>query len=576
MPRQTRRTLLTGLAAALAGCQHRSGGGSTGTDPATGTSSDDRPVSPLHRLAYTAAGAEVTGLFLGPAETLFMNVQHPSGANPAPYDRAAVGVFRCPLRDLPADFGSVQDPPGAQGRVSTAWGDYQVLAHGGDETADGGDLGVVRAPDGTALTRPDSPDCNVYVPLDNSRGSTGDTAYLYTNWETRPGAVSRLRITRSAPGEPWTVERAANLDLRGIAGTWRPCFGSRSPWGTPLLAEELYYRPTARWNGPDPGAGVERLARYLGEYPNPYRYGYAVEVTDPTSASPTPVKQYTLGRFAHENVVVLPDERTVYLSDDGTGTVLFKFVADEPGDLSAGTLSAARAAQTGSGDVASVGFDLEWLELAHATREEVAGWVADYDGVTPDDYRAGETSYLSDREVRAWARGEAADDRVAFLESRRAAAAVGATAEFRKMEGINARPNARPGDHLYLSMSAVTRTMADGVGDIQTGGNRYGAVYRMRLDADYDVHRMVPVLVGGESPTVCGGCPYDAHPDSSATCAGCAYNPQTEGGSSARLSTEYTVANPDNLVVTRDGRVVVGEDTGLKGNDAVWVYTPPE
>lgn len=596
MPRKTRRTILTGLAAALAGCQTPTppstpsgtptdGGGGTGTptDSPTDTATDTPAPEPatLNRFAITAAGAEVTGLFLGPARTLFMNVQHPSGGNPDPYDDPVVGVFSKPLRDLPRDFESVQNPAGTETSVATAWGDYQVLAAGRDETADGEQLGVAYSPDGTPLTDASMPDANVYVP-DNSAsgaggsaGSGGDAGYLFTNWETRPGMLSRLRVSRPAPGEPWTVERAENLDVRGMAGTWRNCFGTRSPWGTPLSAEELYYQHTARWNSPDPGAGVERLAAYLGAYPNPYRYGYIVEVTEPTSSSPTPVKQFAMGRANHENAVVMADERTAYLTDDGTGTVLFKFVADEPGDLSAGTLYAAKAAQEGSGDLSEVAFRIEWVELAHATRAEVESWIAEYDDVTQADYEAGATSYISDAEIQAWANGNAPDDRAAFLESRKAAAAAGATAEFRKMEGINARPGAGPGDSLYVAMSRVSRTMSDDDGDLQAPYNAYGAVYRMPIEQGYDVSYMEPAIVGGTNATVCGGCPYDARPDSSATCATCSYNPQREDTSTFRLSTDYTVANPDNVVVMDDGRVVVGEDTGLKDNDMVWVYAPP-
>src|SRR5690606_40840621 len=83
---------------------------------------------------------------------------------------------------------------------------------------------------------------------------------------------------------------------------------------------------------------------YNATFPNPYDYGYIVEITDPTGA-PTPVKHFTLGRYSHENAVVMPDQKTVYMSDDGGGVILFKFVADAAGDLSSGTLYAAAVQQ---------------------------------------------------------------------------------------------------------------------------------------------------------------------------------------------------------------------------------------
>ena len=78
-------------------------------------------------------------------------------------------------------------------------------------------------------------------------------------------------------------------------------------------------------------------------------------------------KRYAMGRFSHENAVVMPDGKTVYHGDDGTDVVFFKFVADEAGDLSAGTLSAAKVTQN---DDSSFGF--EWIELGAGNDEEIA------------------------------------------------------------------------------------------------------------------------------------------------------------------------------------------------------------
>ena len=50
---------------------------------------------------------------------------------------------------------------------------------------------------------------------------------------------------------------------------------------------------------------------------------------------------------------------TVYSGDDGTDVILSKFVADEPGDLSAGTIYAAKVTQKPDDS-----FDLQWIELA--------------------------------------------------------------------------------------------------------------------------------------------------------------------------------------------------------------------
>ncbi|MDY7082506.1 MAG: hypothetical protein SXQ77_08910, partial [Halobacteria archaeon] len=41
---------------------------------------------------------------------------------------------------------------------------------------------------------------------------------------------------------------------------------------------------------------------------------------------------------------------------------------------------------------------------------------------------------------------------------------------------------------------------------------------------------------------------------------------------------ETTIAEPDNIVVMDDGRVVIGEDSGNAGheNNMIWIYSPGE
>ncbi|EMA52783.1 MULTISPECIES: alkaline phosphatase PhoX [Halococcus] len=558
-----------------------------GRGPGGGHDHDHEDGPTLNRLATTVRGAEVTGMFLTRNGRFFFNVQHPDATNDDPYDEGTVGALTgANLHDLPSDFASVQVPDDeASGTVHTAVGRHQPLANGGDPTDDGEQFGVPYSAAGDPMTDGNTPDYNGFVPGDHP-----NEAYLFTNWETAPGMVSRLHLRMpgrrgKSTNHEWEVLGKRNIDFRDVEGTWNNCFGTVSPWGTPLTSEE--YEPDAEaWFEPDQqtyGNREETMEEYLGDFGNAYRYGYIVELEEPT-AEPEPRKHFTMGRFAHENAVVMPDRRTAYMSDDGTGTVFFKFVADEPGDLSAGTLYAARASQESGDDPAAVGFALEWIELAHGDDDEIEEWIAEYDGQDPEN----DPDYITDREIEAWANGNADDDRVAFLESRKAAAAVGATDEFRKMEGVNIKRDARPGDHLYMAMSEINETMSDEEDDVQLAGNDYGAVYRMQLDENYDVGRMEPVVTGGPDANICGGCPYDASPNSaSSVCADCSFNPNQEEasgvlgthmlGSNSAVDPENTIANPDNIVVMPDGRVIIGEDSTEASHDPpnmIWVYDP--
>lgn len=630
-----------------------------GTDP-TSSSSDSEGYDheeggpTLNRFATAIIGSEITGMFITREGRFFFNIQHPDRDLNGDDEPGIVGaVTGHNINNLPEDFPSVQIPASDDfdysemgdgipesydSTIQTAYGGYQPLMEGGADIGNGEELGIPLTPDGEIADADEyvtsKVDFNGYVPTeDNSPDDEFNEGYLFTNWETRPGMVSRMHISSQGDG-PWQKHSVENLEFRSVEGTYNNCFGTVTPWDTPLTSEENYEVPsTDQWNNPESDTSDEaiNMARYLGhepndngvydeEYPNPFRYGYIVEITDPTGDEPTPVKHFTLGRSTHENAVVMPDEKIAYTTSDGTGEGFFKFIADEPGDLSAGTLYAAKAHQKGrdltgrpGGDPSDVSFGIEWIELGHATNDQIESWIAEYDDITQADYTDGETSYISDTEVEQWANGNADDDRVAFLESTRAAGAIGATDEFRKMEGINIRRNAETGDHAYVAMSETNQTMLanerasvdnqDDEDHIRLNGDEWGVVYQMQLYDEgetydgrtashaYEIMSMDPVVVGGPNANICGGCPYDARPDSKSTvCEDCSFNPTKEseegivGKGMKQIETVFsnqfdpttTIANPDNIVVMDDGRVVIGEDSSLIGheNNMIWIYNP--
>ncbi|MCA8884853.1 MAG: DUF839 domain-containing protein [Rhodobacteraceae bacterium] len=493
----------------------------------------------LVRVLTAPLGAEITGLYIRGGD-LFANMQHPDHEIGGTFAKATVGV----ISDANFTAGEHAAPTSddAKKSVTSSLGAYQVLLQEGDH----GVVGLIKSKAGEDLLVSNDPDFNGFI-------ATGDNeGFLFTNWENRPGGMSRAALTRGADGT-WSVSDVKMLDFSAVDGTWVNCFGSVSPWNTPLTSEELYFDDTAEWNNPEYKyiEDVAVLDTYLGEgvYPNPYKYGYIVEITDPAGTA-APVKMLAMGRFSHENAVVMPDQKTAYLSDDGTGTVFFKFVADTAGDLSSGTLFAAKITQDGPSGAAAAdtALNIEWVELAHGSNAEIGGWVADYDGISMADHKAGENNYITDAEIAAWAAGEAADNRVAFLESRKAAVAKGATGEFRKMEGVNINlDGAADGSvpFMYMAMSEVSKTMSDGEGDIQLAENKCGAVYEMELDAAFNVSRMTPVVAGFgyDDANAPNACPVES------------------------------VSNPDNVVVRRDGTVLIGEDTDGHENNALWLYT---
>ncbi len=320
--------------------------------------------SELTRFATLPAGSEVTGLHVSAGGTLFMNVQHPDGVNLYPYTRGTIGV----VTGFTAgdDFEAVAVPTGNDAhKVVVAAGEYQVLARMGSpipNALDDARMGQLDMADGT-VDFCNNPDGNMYLPM-NEEGTAG---YLYTNYECQPGGLSKLYISQNEAGS-WDVIEGENVDMAAVNGTWNNCFSSVTPWNTALTSEEYPFDTIdAEWQD-----NYAAMTDYLGTQANPYDYGYPTEIM-PESIGSTVVKHYAMGRFSHENSLVMSDGQTVYQSDDGTNRILWKFVASEAGDLSAGTLYAAKVTQDGES------FNIEWIELGTGNDADIAATVAEMD-----------------------------------------------------------------------------------------------------------------------------------------------------------------------------------------------------
>lgn len=558
--RKTQLAIAIAATSLLAAC-----GGDSDNDNNAGNGGGEQPATlPLTRLATIPLGAELTGLEVTENGNAFFNIQHPADSLPDAENKAAVGAWvGANINELPAGIKPVTVPDPTSSDAETthmALGSYQVLGregynYRGDLPFGLGHITVLDKNEDSVLQSND-PDFNAWI------ADGEDSGYLFTAWEDRPGGVSRLALSKTDNG--WTVEGALNVDFSGVNGTMINCFGSVSPWGTPLTSEENYMAyevsATAQWN--QAGAGgypsyndVKNIQAYLdGTFPNPYDYGYIVELTAPTG-TPEPVKHFTTGRMAHENAIIMPDEKTVYLTSDGGFQGFFKFVADSAQDLSAGTLYAAKVTQDASSDNATTGFDIAWIELGQSDNATIETLIRSFDGLDENDFVDGDTNYLSQQQVDDYAAAYVAGgdnsalDPIAFLETNAVAMAMGATTEFNKMEGININPaGAASGDvpYMYVAMADVAGSMADDAGDIAITANRCGIVYRFDLEADFNVSRMEPAVVGG---------PYD----SGATGDKCAVD---------------SIAQPDNLYVMNDGRLLIGEDSGNHVNNMLWLYNP--
>jgi secreted PhoX family phosphatase len=311
---------------------------------------------------------------------------------------------------------------------------------------------------------------------------------------------------------------------------------------------------------------------------HPYLYGYPVEINVTDDGGYTVNKRMAMGRVAVELAYVMPDSKTVYISDDGENCGFFMFIADQANNLTAGTLYAAKWVQTSADNG---GFaNIEWISLGHATQSEIRTAAnqlnfsdifetaePNADGTAP----AGFTSinaYDGDAAAHECLKLKPGMAKIASrLETRRYAAILGATVEFRKEEGITFDPD---GKVLYVAMSEVARGMEDnkkngtdndkydkgGPNHIKLPCNECGCVYAMditndtTIGSDYVAQNMYAVVCGipteydGTSPYVNNTCDVD------------------------------NISMPDNVTfITGYKTLIIGEDTGSgHQNDAIWSY----
>lgn len=321
----------------------------------------------LKRFATVPLGAEVTGPYISSTGTLFFSNQHPADTNAEPFNLGTVVVVNG-FNANTDDFEPLAVPEGdAKLTVNVAAGTVQVIARSGDAIPgnDSQVFGGIYKVGGDLQLVSNDPDGLMWLPA-NAEGTSGT---LYINYEAIPGGVGRVDLNQTADG--WEVVGGHMVEFGAVMGTWTNCGSSVTPWNTGLTAEE--YEPIA-----SDFANVAGMDEYLGALANPYDYGWIVELA-PDGSGDVVTKHYAMGRKSEENSYVAADQKTVYFGDDGTDTMLFKFVAAEAGDLSAGTLYAAKVTQTGGTSITEHAFQLEWIELGTATNDEVYAAIRELD-----------------------------------------------------------------------------------------------------------------------------------------------------------------------------------------------------
>ncbi len=404
----------------------------------------------------------------------------------------------------------------------------------------------------------------------------GKKLFSITQFETLPAVMYLSEISQGTDGALTPISTRP-IDFSSIDGLWTPCAGSVTPWNSHLGSEE--YPPDARSieaavTYADLDKETFPFAEYFGVNTDiapleafkavfkPYKYGFPVEVAVNEAGETSAKKHYAMGRVSVELALIMPDRKTAYISDDGTNTGLYRFVADKEGDLSSGQLYSAKWKQTSGEGAGSA--EIEWIDLGHGSNAEVASALKfgitfsdifetakfNEDGTCPEGFLGSNAEGRSEC-LKVKAGMELYASR---LETRRYASMLGGTTEFRKMEGLTLDVQ---GKRLFMAMSEISNGMEDAVkdnkydkggrNDIKLGKNICGAVYEMPLDAAYAVTGAKSFITGKPNE-------YKDGPYAGTAC-------DIDG-----------IANPDNLsFIPGYGTLLIGEDTGNgHQNDASW------
>lgn len=320
----------------------------------------------------------------------------------------------------------------------------------------------------------------------------------FTTFIETCGDVYAVTATDSLPGMSYVIpvekqkgklvaQSASIVDWSAWGGLWRSGGGTVSPWNTYLSGEMhepdgldfLGYQCITGFSSCFKSQAEQsfddaiHFLRYhdiyledlenkfapIGQNFNPYQFGYAYEIRVNKQGCVHPEKFMTLGRFSHGGITVMPDGKTVYMTDYTSGRAvgggLYRFVAKKANDLSSGTLYAAKLK---SMEGSSEKFKVDWIKLGKANNKDLVERAADIRFTDIFDYIPSSRSCRLEKinvksELMCLSIKPGMDKYAAFFETRRYAALKGATIELANTKGITFDAfSAR----LYFSFSSIS------------------------------------------------------------------------------------------------------------------------
>lgn len=246
---------------------------------------------------------------------------------------------------------------------------------------------MVTRNDGKKFPAKGKHDLSVFIPDEEFPETKGQ---LYISHETKyadenlgDGGGGTVMDIELINGKWQITSEFYAIDFSPVGGTNRNCGGSITPNGTILTCEEAW-----AWNTPylwQDGKG-HRDTTWLNGRPIWQNMGYVVEV-DPKTRKAI-AKHWGMGKYVHEDAACTPDGKFVYLTDDNSPGIFYKYETKKAYDYSEGLLYAYKQSQDGeSGEWIPMPMDTNSLVFASQTAVELGAtmfvrheWIEEVNG----------------------------------------------------------------------------------------------------------------------------------------------------------------------------------------------------
>ena len=215
---------------------------------------------------------------------------------------------------------------------------FQRIIKSGDALTAGGTLGA-------------NLDFTGYIPI----GGSSRNGYLSVSSESTPAAVATMNVAFNISTSTWAKSNSGNVNFPvadlGTIPVTRFCSGTVTPNGTVMVVEENVGQTDTNGDGYNDDGWIVEIDPVTRT------------VIESDATHPGVDKLWAIGRQSRENVLILPDNKTLYTgADNAANSFVYKFVATTAGDFSSGQLYVlVTTASLGTGT---------WKSIANTTKAQ--------------------------------------------------------------------------------------------------------------------------------------------------------------------------------------------------------------